>query len=194
MKPKPETNQAMPLSQPVPRQLLHQRTVTCRGYRRDDGLLDIEGHLEDTKSYPFRNRDRGEIPAGEPVHGMWLRLTIDESLEVHDAEASTEYAPYAVCPRVTPNFKRLVGLRIGAGWMREVRKRIGGIEGCTHLVELLGPVATTAYQTLAGQRKSQDAKAPAARPFFLDSCHALKSDGEVVKIHWPKYFTGYSAG
>lgn len=187
-------NLSMPLSQPVPRQLLHQRVITCQGYRRDDGLLDIEGHLEDSKSYPFRNRDRGEIPAGEPVHGMWLRLTIDEELQVRDAEASTEYAPYAVCPRITPNFKRLVGLRIGAGWMREVRKRVGGVEGCTHLVELLGPIATTAYQTLAGQRKGRDSKAPNARPFFLDSCHALKSDGEVVKLHWPAHFTGRSGG
>ncbi|HSS66736.1 MAG TPA: DUF2889 domain-containing protein [Gammaproteobacteria bacterium] len=190
MKPKVELNQTMPLTRPAPRQLLHQRTVTCRGYRRDDGLLDIEGHLEDTKSYPFRNRDRGEVPAGEPVHGMWLRLTIDEELEIHDAEASTEFAPYAVCPRITPNFKRLTGLRIGAGWMREVRKRVGGVQGCTHLVELLGPIATTAFQTLAGQRKAREPKPPLTRPFFLDSCHALRSDGEVVKLHWPAYFTG----
>ncbi len=187
-------NQTRTLSQPVPRQPLHQRIVTCRGYRRDDGLLDIEGHLEDTKSYPFRNRDRGEVPAGEPVHGMWLRLTIDEDLLVHGAEASTEYAPYAVCPRITPNFKRLVGLRIGAGWMREVRKQVGGVEGCTHLVELLGPIATTAYQTLAGQRKAGASNTRTARPFFLDSCHALKRDGEVVKVHWPVHYTGPSAG
>lgn len=184
----------MPLSPPVARQLLHQRTVICRGYRRDDGLLDIEGHLEDTKSHPFCNRDRGEIPAGEPVHGMWLRLTIDDDLEVRDAEASTEYAPFTVCPRITPNFKRLVGLRIGAGWTREVRKRVGGLQGCTHLVELLGPIATTAYQTLAGQRRTHDPKPPAARPIFLDSCHALKSDGEVVKLNWPAYYTGRSTG
>lgn len=187
-------NQNEPLSQPVPRQLLHQRRVTCRGYRRDDGLLDIEGHLEDTKTYPFSNRDRGQIPAGEPVHGMWLRLTIDEDLNIHGAEASTEFAPYAVCPRITPNFKRLVGLKIGAGWMREVRKKIGGVEGCTHLVELLGPIATTAFQTLAGQRRKRDTGAPTTRPFFLDSCHALRSDGAVVKLHWPEHYTGKSAG
>lgn len=187
-------DQTTPLSQPVPRQPLHQRAVTCRGYRRDDGLLDIEGHLEDTKSYPFRNQDRGEIPAGEPVHGMWLRLTIDEDLKIHDAEASTEFAPYAVCPRVTPNFKRLAGLRIGAGWMREVQERVGGVEGCTHLVELLRPIATTAFQTLAGQRKARLPNTPAARPFFLDTCHALRSDGEVVKVHWPEHFTERAAG
>lgn len=187
-------NPAEPLSPPVPRQPLHQRAVTCRGYRRDDGLFDIEGHLEDTKSYPFRNQDRGEIPAGEPVHGMWLRLTIDEDLEIRDVEATTEFAPFAVCPRVTPNFKRLVGLRIGSGWMREVGQRVGGVEGCTHLVELLRTIATTAFQTLAGQRKSSQSNTPNKRPFFMDSCHALKSDSEVVKLHWPAHYTGPPTG
>ena len=187
-------SQTTPLSPPAPRQLLHQRLVTCRGYRRDDGLFDIEAHLEDTKSYPFRNRDRGKIRAGEPVHGMWLRLTLDENLRVHDAEASTEYAPYAVCPRITPNFKRLSGLEIGAGWMREARQRVGGTEGCTHLTELLGPLATTAFQTLAGRRRAKAPADPKARPFFLESCHALKSDGEVVKVRWPEHYTGSSGG
>ncbi len=187
-------NPAEPLSPPVPRQPLHRRAVTCRGYRRDDGLFDIDGHLEDTKSYPFRNQDRGEIPAGEPVHGMWLRLTVDEDLEIRDVEAATEFAPFAVCPRITPNFKRLVGLRIGSGWMREVGQRVGGVEGCTHLVELLRTMATTAFQTLAGQRKPTQSGTPSERPFFLDSCHALKSDGEVVKLHWPAHYTGPPTG
>lgn len=39
---KVENNHTMPLSQPLPRQLLHQRTVICRGYRRDDGLFDTD--------------------------------------------------------------------------------------------------------------------------------------------------------
>lgn len=180
----------MALSDPVPRNLLHRRDIRCRGFRRDDGLYDIEAHLEDTKTYPFSNRDRGEIRAGEPIHGMWLRLTVDAELHVRDAEASTEYAPFRVCPRVTAEFKRLAGLRIGPGWMREVQKRVGGAAGCTHLTELLGPLATTAYQTLAGQRRQDAAKNGSKRPFFLDSCHALKSDGEVVKVHWPAFYTG----
>ena len=52
----------MPLPDPVPREPLHTRRVECRGYRRADGLWDIEGHLVDTKAYPFANelswRDR----------------------------------------------------------------------------------------------------------------------------------------
>ncbi|MBT8434953.1 MAG: DUF2889 domain-containing protein, partial [Gammaproteobacteria bacterium] len=33
----------MPLTKPVKRKLAHTRVVTCQGYRREDGLWDIEG-------------------------------------------------------------------------------------------------------------------------------------------------------
>ena len=180
----------MPLSQPQNRQLIHQREITCRGYRRDDGLWDIEGHLVDTKTYAFSNRFRGKVSPGEPVHEMWLRLTIDEAPQVHAAEASTEHAPYAMCPNITPNFAGLAGLRIGPGWMIDARKRVGGVLGCTHLVELLGPMGTTAYQTLTGQRKKRESHGEKKRPFFLDTCHAHASNSEVVKLHWPEFYTG----
>ena len=42
----------MPLSTSAPRQLMHNRAIECRGYQREDGLWDIEGHLVDTKTYP----------------------------------------------------------------------------------------------------------------------------------------------
>ena len=38
----------MPLSTSAPRQLMHNRAIECRGYQREDGLWDIEGHLVDT--------------------------------------------------------------------------------------------------------------------------------------------------
>ena len=53
----------MPLSNPAPRKPMHTRTVECRGYLRDDGRWDIEGHLIDTKPFDIPNEDRGgEIP------------------------------------------------------------------------------------------------------------------------------------
>src|SRR5512143_596133 len=70
---------AMPLSRPPrSRKLLHTRTVQCYGYQREDGLWDIEGHMTDVKTYSFTNKDRGgEIRAGEPLHAMSIRLTLD---------------------------------------------------------------------------------------------------------------------
>ena len=183
----------MPLSDPeIEREEIHLRRIECRGFRRADGRWDIEGRLVDTKTYAFSNRFRGEIAAGEPIHGMWLRLTIDEDLRVHAVEAVTEHGPFAECPRITPAFRALEGLRIGPGWNRAIRERLGGVRGCTHLVELLRPIATTAYQALAGRRREREESAPAGgeRPRMLDTCHALASDGPVVRELWPDHYTG----
>src|SRR5690606_12405498 len=62
-----DRSRPMPLSPPVEREPIHIRTVTCRGYRRSDGLWDIEGHLVDTKAYLFESRWRGTLAPGEPV-------------------------------------------------------------------------------------------------------------------------------
>ena len=139
----------MPLSPPVARKLMHTREIRCTGHRREDGLWDIEGCIIDTKTYGFSNHHRGTVDAGEPVHEMWVRLTIDENMVVHEAEASTEASPFAMCGDVTPRVAELKGLRIARGWTRKVRKILGKTLGCTHITQLLlGPLATTAFQTI----------------------------------------------
>ena len=181
----------MPLPPPAERERLHTRTYEFAGYRRADGLWDIEGHMTDVKTYSFQNRYRGEVQAGEPLHDMWIRLTLDEDLIVRDIEAATEASPYAVCPAVTPNFKRMIGEKVAAGWRGAIRKKLGGVEGCTHLVEMLGAMATVAYQTMYPVLAKKAAENPKpGKPGLIDSCHAYRSDGEVVKQAWPEFYTG----
>lgn len=189
----------MPLSPPVERELVHDRTVVCRGWRRTDGHWDIEGHLVDTKTYGFPNEYRGFIEPGQAIHDMWLRLTIDRDLMIVAVEAVTDSGPFPICPDIAPNFQRLVGLSIGGGWRRAVRERLGGAEGCTHLVELLGPMATTAYQTIFGERSRERREAeargepvapedPERKPRLLNSCHAFAESSPVVAKIWPRWY------
>ena len=185
----------MPLSPPASRRHIHTRKVTCQGFLRDDGLWDIEGHITDEKTYGFSNAHRGGIEAGEPIHDMWLRITIDDRLEIQDAEASTEAGPYRTCGDITPAYKVLVGLTIRPGFTKAVRNRLGGVHGCTHVTELLGPMATTAYQTAFASREQKHGPAKPRHkltrpPGHLNTCHALATDGEVVREQYPQFFTG----
>ena len=180
----------MPLPPESPREPIHQRRVECRGYRRADGLWDVEGHLVDVKSYAFENAHRGRLEPGMPIHEMWIRITIDDELLIHDAVAATDASPYRICPEVAPNFARLKGLRIGAGFRRAVAERVGGTAGCTHIVELLGPLATTAIQTIMPIKSRAQPNDPTRRPRLIDSCYALRADGEVAKRQWPQFYTG----
>ncbi len=179
------------LSDPAPRKPLHTRTIECNGFIRDDALYDIEGHLVDVKSVGFHNMDRGELEPGEPIHEMWIRLTVDLNLNVVDVEAKTVWGPYTICGDITPNFQRLKGLTIKNGWTKKTRELLGGTHGCTHLVELLGPVATTAFQTVYADLVRRDKKnSNKMKPVQIDSCHAYASDGPVVEKRHPEYYTG----
>ncbi len=188
----------MPLSPPNQREDIHRRVVTCSGHERFDGMWDIDGHLVDTKTYAFENQYRGTVEAGVPVHEMWLRLTIDDDFCIKEVEAVIDHGPFRPCARASANFQRLVGLTIGTGWMRKVRARLGGPAGCTHLVELLGPMATTAFQTIWPLRESRGAAKPKQaaekKPGLLDSCYALRRDGEVARELWPAYFESLDEG
>lgn len=179
----------MPLPPPPTRSPLHHRAIDCRGFERADGLFDIEARLTDTKGYTVDNRWRGPLAAGTPIHDMWLRLTVDAELTVVAVVAATDAAPFPVCDAITPAFATLEGVRIGPGWRREVARRLGGVQGCTHLVELLGPLATTAMQTILPRRRCLDPISDKP-PGHLDTCHALRRDGPVVREHYPDWYTG----
>ncbi|WP_413204237.1 DUF2889 domain-containing protein [Rhodospirillum sp. A1_3_36] len=183
----------MPFSTPAPRKAIHHRRVDCHGFEREDGLWDIEGWMTDTKTYAFSNQDRGTIEPGEALHGMGLRLTIDLDMRIRDAEAVIDFSPFSVCPSVVDNYKRLIGLTIGRGFRDEAKTRLGGPEGCTHLVELLGPMGTTAFQALFKARSERRAASGNGRNDargLLNTCHAFRTDGPVVRREMPKYYTG----
>jgi Protein of unknown function (DUF2889) len=184
----------MALSKPTGRELLHEREIKIGGYQRSDGRFDIEAHLTDTKSYSFANEDRDQIPAGEPLHEMWVRMTVDQDLLIEACEAATEHGPFAICPDAAPSFSRLAGLRIGRGFLRAAAERVGGVQGCTHLRELLQQLGTVAFQTLYPVRMRKEAAARAERmPPALNTCYAYAADGPVVRRRWPHLYTGPDA-
>src|ERR1700722_17337080 len=198
----------MQLSQPADRERLHTRSIEINGYHRADGLYDIEAHLTDTKSFGQTNSDPAHIEPGEPIHDMRLRLTLDEKMHIIAVEAVSDKTPYAMCPTAAPNFTRLVGMRIKAGFLREATHAVGGTVGCTHLRELLQQMATTAFQTInpaKAQREmaAEGEMAPGSDALdkritekwgggnkILNTCLAYDEKGPLVKRRWPHLYTG----
>jgi hypothetical protein len=178
------------------RRHMHTRSITCDGFLRDDGLWEVEAWLRDTK--PFHqpaSRFRDELKPGEPVHDIGLRLAIDETMTIHEAEAMMRGTPYTTCVDVEPILARLVGERIGPGWRETVRRKISRLETCTHLMELLGPAVTTLYQTMShgkkpeGRDSLENQQNSGKRPFFVGGCHSWRTDGPVVAAMFPQFAT-----
>ena len=173
---------------------MHQRSITCEGYARDDGLWDIEARTVDTKAYAIDKPYRGHRAAGSHVHDMHLRLTLDACMTVTDIALSTEHAPYKQCFSVEPAFKRLIGARSGAGWRRAVQAAVGGTQGCTHLKELLMPAATVAFQTMGSWpwegvvATEEHPDRGGERPPFIDLCKAWAADGPLVLRLYPLHY------
>ncbi len=177
----------MPLPDPkAPRTPLHLRSIQVRGYKREDGLYDIEGHLVDTKDFDYRVM-AGVRPAGEPIHDMWLRITVDRNLHIVDADAASDAMPYVgFCDEIVPDYRKLIGLAIRPGYHQRVKALFRDTAGCTHITDLAGILAAAAFQTLAGQGLQPREH----KPFQLDRCHALDSKGRVVARFYPRWYRG----
>jgi len=188
----------MPLSEPASRTLRHRRAIAVEAFSRDDGLWDIEACLTDHKDRDFALAT-GLRKEGTPIHSLWLRLTIDESFEVRDAEAVSDWVPYpGICDQIGPDYRQLIGLNLRRGFRHAVRERLGGAAGCTHLTELCSVLPTAAIQAFAGEvihtpdtaLKAAHEADVSAPPFQLGHCHALRFDGEAVRRFYPRWFNG----
>lgn len=182
----------MPLSPPTSRRALkHTRAIQVEAFARDDGLWDIDARISDIKTRDTTLAS-GVRPAGEPLHDLLLRLTIDTQLNIVAAEAVSDAVPYpGYCDNIGPAYKKLVGLNLLKGFRDGVRQRLSGIQGCTHLTELAQVLPTAAIQAFAGDvidtRDGASADEQSHKPFQLDRCHALRSDGATVAQYYPRW-------
>jgi len=176
----------------VPRQRLHTRRISYEGWQREDGLFDIEARLVDVKDHDLTLAS-GVRAAGEPVHDMLARLTIDRHCVIHSIEVLSERVPYpGGCDAPMPDYAKLVGANLMHGFRRRVFDVVGGTQGCTHMTELIAFLPTAAVQTFASLQRDvePDGKQHGERPFQLGRCHALEPTTETVRRYYPKWYRG----
>jgi hypothetical protein len=168
------------------RQLKHSRRLDVQVYARGDGLWEVDATISDTKTRDARMA-ASLRPAGEPIHDMLLRLVVDERFNIVEAGAQTRAMPYPdLCNAYGDAYGRLVGLNLMQGFRAALRERVGGVVGCTHITELAQVLPTAVVQAFAGE--VLDTRGDGAeRPFQIDRCHALRADGEAVRLYYPRW-------
>jgi hypothetical protein len=176
----------------VRRREMHMRRIEMRAFARDDGLWDIEAHLRDEKPYEYIDPGRGLQKAGDAVHDIWLRLTVDDDRIIRDIAVEMGSMPFGTCHEVKDSLRPLIGERVGRGW-RQILKRIPRHQTCAHVHELLVPLATVVHQGMAlgrepdGKVAMQPDPALEMQPFFVDDCHSWRIDGPVVAKFFPQF-------
>lgn len=174
------------LPEPSARQPIHTRSIVCRSFRRDDGLIELDGRFIDSRPFDYDNEFRGHCHAGSMLHNMQIRLTLDAQRCILAVQTVMPHTPYKTCPEVQPNFQRLVGLSISRGFKKALREHLAGTEGCTHVVAMLEMLGAAAMQAFASANYApRPAGSPKpARVWRLEAlentCHSYHSDSPVM--------------
>jgi hypothetical protein len=177
---------AQPAPPEVTREPLHKRAIVMDGFKRSDGLFEVEARLQDTKPQAFRPPSGTKVvAAGESIHEMIVRIVFDDDLTVRDVIVAAPALPYAGCAGGPPAMKSLIGLKMSAGWSTAVRQKLAGAAGCTHLMGLMVPMAATAYQSLTVHRLEPYLREGKRMPPRPDSCIAYSRHGELIRTLWP---------
>ena len=174
-------------SESLTREELHFRRIDMRGWRRSDGLFEIEGRVTDRKPFDFQPPSSERVvSAEEHIHNLGIRLVFDAELTVREVHTFSDAYPYQECPGGGASLQALVGLRIGSGWSTEVRNRLSTEETCAHLRQLLVPLATAVYQSMSPfgdhNRVDKQGKSP-----LIDSCYAYGASRKIVLKRWPAF-------
>ncbi|MEG2279076.1 MAG: DUF2889 domain-containing protein [Comamonas sp.] len=175
----------MSLSQPtIARTPQHIRQVNYRSFEREDGLWDIEGELLDTKAIDLpRPNGEGIRKAGDPIHHMLIRVTVNTQLVVQAIEACMQAHPVQGCPAALDAMQRMVGCSMARGWRKAIETNLAGITGCTHMRELLNNMATATFQSIV----SAFSTTPDQPPAYLGRCTGWSFNGPAVMQYYPQF-------
>ena len=179
----------MPLSPSSPRREIHHRVIDMKAYAREDGLYDIEAHLVDRKRYESVQFSSGDSrPAGQPIHDLSVRVTVDDDYVVRAIEAASDVTPYPLCKEAESTLQVIVGERIASGWSSKVKQHLRGAASCTHLMEMLIPLGTTAYQGIRSLQRAVNGKVGARAEVRVDSCYSYGAHRAVIREFWPQHY------
>lgn len=174
----------MPLPMPSARREVHRRTIEMTAFARDDGMFDVEARLIDRKPFDFLRPSSPEpVPAGQALHDLWVRLTVDTDFVVRSIAAASDVTPWSLCREAEATLQVLVGEPVARGWSSKVKERLRGTASCTHLMEMLVTMGTTALQGIRGA----DPKRRLGAEGKIDSCYAYGRQRSVVKMLWPEH-------
>jgi hypothetical protein len=166
---------------------VHERKMDFRTHPLEDGRLIVEGWLKDERHVPGYHWEGTARPEGV-VHFMGVRLLIDGwPPAILDVETEMAVIPHERCPTAMESAREIIGLSITSGYSEEIRRRLGGPNGCahlTHLITAMGPAAIHGYWT---QKSRKPRRIPRSLdeftglPVLLNSCRLWAEGGPMLR-------------
>lgn len=166
---------------------VHQRKLEIKTFPASENRMVVEGCLKDDRLVTGYHWNGTERKPGI-IHHMFIRLLIGGfPITILDAEAEMPGVPQEACIELKNSVKKIIGVKIVSGYSDEIRKRVGGINGCTHLTHLLvvmGPAALHGFWNHAAMTPRPIPKSFDAVPglnYLVNSCKLWAEDGPFIE-------------
>jgi len=164
---------------------IHGRNIQIASYEYDDEHIIVFGELHDRRlvaTYTVENSPRPPTT----VHHMriWIKVATG-TMAIVEIEAELTAVPHEECADMHLTVEAIKGLTLTRGFTAEVKRRIGGRNGCIHLTTLLLAMAPAALQgywvhndrepsrrRLSGEHLEQ---------YLVDTCRVWRREGPLVE-------------
>jgi hypothetical protein len=163
---------------------LNDRRIDVSTYDYDAQTVLIEGRLVDHRHVRVTDVNDEERPPGI-LHDLLIRMLIDVNhLTIKKVACEMHSVPNKYCREVENSLEAVEGITISAGFTERVKNKVGGKQGCAHLVALLLSMAPIAIQAalLQAARKSVDTNRLSEPMMTLleDTCWPWRKDGPLM--------------
>jgi hypothetical protein len=135
---------------------IHSRQISVTTYKCADDTFIVEGVLKDDRLANSYGPTGKLFPPGT-IHHMIIRMEVKGlNLVIEDIEVEMPTLPNEFCIETIKCLDPIKGLEIVSGFTSKVKKLVGGVKGCVHLVALLTAMGPAAFQgVFSGMEREQ---------------------------------------
>lgn len=161
----------------------HTRTLAVSTYEYDEQRLIIEGCLTDRRFQEYQLAVGGKGRPPGILHQIIIHLLVNKTtLEIEDLYVEMSVVPHDACLEALNSLKPVKGLRITHGFTSKVKALVGRGKGCTHIMELLTSLVSSAMQGYFAYRQHNF---PMPASYIVNklgnTCWAWRSEGPIIK-------------
>jgi hypothetical protein len=167
---------------------VHERKIEIRTYPAGPQQIIVEGWLKDDRRVGGFHWDGRPRPPGV-VHRLGIRLLVGGwPLTIQEAEAEMVEIPHELCRTLEESLKKTIGLTIASGFTDQVRRLLGGLEGCSHLTHLLLAMAPAILHGYWTQHSRKPRPVPKSMDevqglsILINSCQLWKENGPLIQL------------
>lgn len=158
-------------------QAIHNRNLQHQTWRLEDGSLEIESRLIDTKGIDYKVGSGEIVPRGDAIHDISIRLVVNTEAIITAVSLEMHSTPFLTCPHILKDFEQLKGESVWRGWNTLLSERFAGAQGCRHIVDMLRAMATVIFQSWA----EVEVWTPSLLDQFENTCHIFGPESDTFR-------------